>query len=137
MRRAVETVTPLAEVRGLEVRLDDRLAERWLADCILADAAWLDVFRKTWEDEEFVPLGGESQRSTQERSLRALDDIRTAHPGQTVVASTHGGLIGCLLRALDGEFSFERALDIPMPAVFILKEDEDRRWLSSVFVLPN
>jgi 2,3-bisphosphoglycerate-dependent phosphoglycerate mutase len=135
LRRAVETVAPLAEALGLEIQLHDDLAERWLADCILADEAWLDIFRKTWDDIDFIPERGESRGSTQERALRALDGIRAAHPGQTVVASTHGGLIGCLLRALDDGTRFEEALKIPMPAVFALKEDDSRRWLSSAFVL--
>ena len=121
-RRAVETVEPLAAQLKLEIRLHEDLAERWLADRILADHEWLDVFRRTWQDIDFRPHGGESRRTTQDRALAALEDLLQQHPDEMVVASTHGGLLGCLLRALDGQLSFDEALSMPMPSRLLVEK---------------
>jgi 2,3-bisphosphoglycerate-dependent phosphoglycerate mutase len=138
-RRALETVEPLAAELKLEIRFREDLAERWLADRILPDHEWLDVFRRTWEDIDFCPQGGESRRTTQDRALAALQDLRLKHRGETVVGSTHGGLLGCLLLALDGKLRFEDALSMPTPAVFSLKHRNDRWHRSSppISLLPS
>jgi 2,3-bisphosphoglycerate-dependent phosphoglycerate mutase len=126
-RRAIETVEPLAGRRKIPILVREDLAERWLADRILEDQEWLDVYRRTWDDIDFCPDGGESRRTTQDRALAAIEDVRQRHVGETVVVSSHGGLIGCLLRALDGSMEFERALEMPMPALFALT-DKAGEW---------
>jgi 2,3-bisphosphoglycerate-dependent phosphoglycerate mutase len=129
-RRAIETVEPLAGRLKLQIGVRNDLAERWLADRILEDEEWLDTYRRTWDDIDFSPAGGEPRRATQDRALAALEDLRRRHAGETVVVSSHGGLIGCLLHALDGDMAFEHALEIPMPAVFALT-DETGEWRES------
>ena len=126
-RRAIETVEPLAARLELQVRVRDDLAERWLADRILEEEEWLDAYRRTWDDIDLRPQGGEARRTTQDRALAALADLRRQHAGETVVVSSHGGLIGCLLRAMDEDMAFERALEMPMPALFELT-DETGEW---------
>lgn len=79
------------------------------------------MFRRTWLDADHCPDGGESRRATQQRALAALDDVADRHPGETAVASTHGGLIACLLRSFDEAMPFDEALAIPMPAVYALE----------------
>lgn len=122
-RRAIETVTPLAKRLDIAVTPLEELRERWLSDRVLEYDAFLATYRKTWDAAEFSPPGGESRLSTQTRALEALDHIREKHPGEVVVAATHGGLIGCLLRALDEEMQFEEAMQTPMPAVFAIRHD--------------
>ena len=126
-RRAIETIEPLAARLKLRVRVRDDLAERWLADRILEEEEWLDAYRRTWDDIDFRPQGGEARRTTQDRAHAALADFRRQHAGETVVVSSHGGLIGCLLRAMDEDMTFERALEMPMPALFELT-DETGEW---------
>jgi 2,3-bisphosphoglycerate-dependent phosphoglycerate mutase len=130
-RRAVETVEPLATRLGLGIRLHDDLAERWLAARILGDDEWLGVYRRTWEDVNFCPAGGESRSTTQKRALSVLSDIRQQHGGEIVVVSTHGGLIGCLLRSMNEHLPLDDVLRMPMPAVFTLKERGDGWRLSA------
>jgi hypothetical protein len=60
-------------------------------------------------------------------ALAALEDLRRLHAAETVLVSSHGGVIGCLLRALDGDMAFEHALEMPMPALFALT-DETGEW---------
>ena len=131
-RRAIQTVEPLAAALELEITPRDDLAERWLADRIVNDDQWLDAYRRTWADLDFCPPGGESRRDTQDRALTLLEDLRRRHEGEVVVASTHGGLIGCLLRALDDDLSLEDVLRMPMPAIFSLKHREVA-WHASTF----
>jgi broad specificity phosphatase PhoE len=74
-----------------------------------------------------------------DRALAALQDLRLKHRGETVLGSTHGGLLGCLLLALDRKLRFEDALSMPTPAVFSLKHRNDRWHLSSppISLLPS
>ena len=123
-RRAVATIQPLADAFGLQIRTREDLTERWLADRILDEDGWLEVFRRTWLDADHCPDGGESRRATQQRALAALDDIADRHPREAAVASTHGGLIACLLRSFDDAMPFDEALAIPMPAVYALERRE-------------
>jgi 2,3-bisphosphoglycerate-dependent phosphoglycerate mutase len=131
-RRAIQTIEPLAAALDLEVIPRGDLAERWLADRILDDDQWLGAYRRTWADLDFCPPGGESRRDTQDRALTVLEDLRQRHEGEVVVASTHGGFIGCLLRALNDDLSLEDVLRMPMPAIFSL-EHREVAWHASSF----
>jgi len=50
--------------------------ERWLAD-----------------RQRLAPPGGETQEELSDRTMRALREIVSGHPGETVVVATHGGPI--------------------------------------------
>jgi len=126
-RRAIATVEPLAGLLHLEIRIHDPLIERWLADRILHDDVWIEAYRRTWDDADFCPDNGESRSATRARALGALDHIAGLHPGRTIVASTHGGWIGCVLRGFDDAMTFEHAMAIPMPAVYVI-ERRDGAW---------
>ncbi|WP_262314534.1 histidine phosphatase family protein [Lacticaseibacillus parakribbianus] len=93
LRRAVQTVTPLAAQLGLPVSQDSRLSERrmpgWLAD-------FQGYAQRQWADFDFAAPGGETLRETQAR-YRAF--AAALAPSAVVAAGAHGTAMATLLEA--------------------------------------
>ncbi len=93
--RARLTADAIAAMLGLPLRLRDGLQEMHLGELegvtaeVLARAAPRDP------DERYP--GGESAREFVERIMGTLYGIAAAHPGETVVAVSHGGVISTAL----------------------------------------
>lgn len=63
------------------------------------EAAHPDLYQQFLRrDPDFALPGGESLRQFQHRTMACLNRIVAAHPGQTVLAVTHGGNLGCVFR---------------------------------------
>ena len=114
--RALETVRPLARVRGLEPTVIDDLRERLLCPNPLAD--WLDHVRRSFAEPDYAIAGGESSRAAQRRVADVLAQIAARHPDETVVAGSHGNLIALALQLDDPSVGFEFWKAMPMPAVY-------------------
>ena len=107
--RARQTAEPIAARRGLATRVDARLRERHYGsfegrthDELERDEA--DAWRR-WRarDPDFaLPGGGESLRALHARVASVLRELASRHPGQTVVAVTHGGVLDIAYRLATG-----------------------------------
>ena len=93
LERARETAAPIAAARGLKVRIDRGLLECDFGDWTGAELKalmqlpeWATVQRAP---STFTFPGGESFTAMQHRIVGALDRIRAAHPGGTVVCVSH------------------------------------------------
>jgi len=93
LERARETAAPIAAARGLKVQIDKGLLECEFGDWTGAELKalmklpeWATVQRAP---STFTFPGGESFTSMQLRIVGALDRIRAAHPGGTVVCVSH------------------------------------------------
>lgn len=93
MERALETAEAIATPHGLEVRIHPGLHEvdcgEWSgqpADRLREDPYWFPLRAyPAW-----VPFpGGENSWEVQVRMVAALEEIRAAHPGQTVAVVSH------------------------------------------------
>jgi probable phosphoglycerate mutase len=93
LERTRETAAPIARALGLRVRRDQGLLEADFGD-------WTGAALKTlyklpeWRTVQRNPSGfrfpkGESFTEMQARICGAVDKIRAAHPGETVVAVSH------------------------------------------------
>ena len=104
-RRAVDTVSPLAEGRGLSIRTVEDLRERRIDDC------WIEDFnafaRAQWEDFDYRLSDGESLRQVQERCIPALEGILGEYTGQTVVIGSHGTALSCIINHYVPAFGYE------------------------------
>jgi broad specificity phosphatase PhoE len=106
LRRASETAQPLAEAHGLVVETIAGLRE-WDAGADhyipmeelreTKDDRWQAMVEGRWED-----YGGENPERFRERIVPTLDAVVEAHPGETVVVVSHGGVINVYLGALLG-----------------------------------
>lgn len=123
--RAVETVRPLAEARGLEIQTEDAFRERVVG-------MWVEDFheyaRRQWADFDFRLEGGESLREVQSRNLAALERILDKHPGHSIVIGAHGTALSTVLHHYLPNFGytgFLRILD-EMPFIAALRFDGHR-----------
>jgi broad specificity phosphatase PhoE len=97
LQRAVETAGPLARERGLRVEPRLELAEvdfgDWNGerfDTLAADPRWTRF--NSYRSMADVPRG-ERALDVQARIVRALEDLRVLHPGQTIVCVSHADVI--------------------------------------------
>jgi 2,3-bisphosphoglycerate-dependent phosphoglycerate mutase len=120
--RAVQTVTPTAQRRFLEVQLLADLRERLLVRDGTRD--WHEDLAQSWTDADYAPPGGESGRAAQRRGVSVLDLLRTRHTdGGRLLVGSHGNLIALMLQALEPGVGAEFHLAMPMPAVYHLQHD--------------
>jgi probable phosphoglycerate mutase len=112
MRRTHETAAPVAAALGLTPIVEADLREvhlgEWEGGLLRVRAAAGDpLFRRIFDEERWdVIPGAESHEIFEARTLGAIRRIALAHPGGRVVAVTHGGVIGELLRAATSSRGF-------------------------------
>ena len=120
--RAIETVTPTADRRMLEVQLLPDLRERRLTSALTAD--WADQLERSWADPDYALEGAESGREAQRRAMAVLDLLRVRHAdGGRLLIGSHGNLISLVLQAFEPgvDHAFHQAM--PMPAIYHLQHD--------------
>lgn len=95
LKRAVQTAEPLAAARGLDLRIDEGLRE-WISNAThyagtenMADGARTRAFVEgRFEDEFLPPHNADELRATMAATVAR---IGLEHPGERVVAVSHGG----------------------------------------------
>ena len=127
--RAVETARPLADRRGLSVRIDERLRE-------ISYGAWEGVLEteverrfpeefRAWEADpaHVAPPGGETALAILERAQQAIDEIRERHPSGLVLVASHKATIRILVCGFLGiELSrFRDRIDISAGSVTVVE----------------
>ncbi|HEX5579022.1 MAG TPA: histidine phosphatase family protein [Candidatus Limnocylindria bacterium] len=121
-QRAIETVTPTAQRRDLEVHLLPDLRERRLTLTPTDD--WQDDLQRSWADPDYALEGAESGRQAQRRAIALLDLLRTRHAdGGRLLVGSHGNLISLILQTFEPgvDYAFHQAM--PMPAIYHLEHD--------------
>jgi len=93
LERARETAAPIAAARSMKVKVDKGLLECDFGDWTGAELKALMKLPE-WSTVQRAPStftfpGGESFTAMQTRMVSALDRIRAAHPGGTVVCVSH------------------------------------------------
>jgi 2,3-bisphosphoglycerate-dependent phosphoglycerate mutase len=121
--RAVSTVAPLAARLMIKINTDDRLRERLRSSEQIEDVD--GYLHRSFADEHYRAVGGESLRQAADRGLAALADIRSAGHRCAVVAS-HRTLITSILRSINRRFGFAEWREMMTPDVFSLWFDEHR-----------
>jgi 2,3-bisphosphoglycerate-dependent phosphoglycerate mutase len=120
--RSVQTVTPTAARRSMEVQLLDDLRERRQTVGLRDD--WAELMAQSWADPDFAAPGAETSREAQQRGLRALDLLRARHSqGGRLLVGSHGNLISLILQSLEPEVGHAFHQAMPNPAVFHLEHD--------------
>lgn len=108
LSRAVDTVTPAAKARGLEVVATPRLRERHMGELTgLSFEEARTRYPEMWREivarsPHAAPPGGESHADLYDRVAAVLDELAARHPGGTVLIGSHGVAINHMLRHLMG-----------------------------------
>lgn len=101
-RRAVDTVQPLADERGLGIRAVEDFRERRVDSCWIED---FDGFcRAQWADFDYRLTDGETLRQVQRRNMAALEAVLVEFAGQTVVIGSHGTALSTIINHYDPTF---------------------------------
>jgi probable phosphoglycerate mutase len=102
LRRARDTVAPLAERLGLEVELEPRFREiangEWTG--LLPDEIaerWPDLWKRYRAGEDVPRPGGERWADVADRARRAFQELAATAAGQLVVIGMHAGVALALL----------------------------------------
>ena len=120
--RSVQTVSPTATRRSMQVQLLDDLRERRLVTSPTDN--WADLMVRSWADPDFTTPGGETNREARVRGLRALDLLRARHAqGGRLLVGSHGNLISLILQSLEPDVGHAFHQAMPNPAVFHLEHD--------------
>lgn len=101
LERAVETARPIAAARSLELRLSEAAMEidfgEWTGRTIAeleTDPLWK---RFNTERSTTRAPGGELMAEAQERMVAAIEELRAAHPGTSIVLVSHADVIRAAL----------------------------------------
>jgi 2,3-bisphosphoglycerate-dependent phosphoglycerate mutase len=116
-RRALQSLEPFCARAGLQAELDPRLAECSLGGVDLPD--WREQLRRSFDDLDHCPEGGESGRAAQERAKAV---IRAAcKSGLRCALITHGRLLALILKWVEPAFSYDDWARLSNPDVFVLR----------------
>ena len=130
--RALATATPLATALGLDVSTDARLLEMdygRLDDRTGAELrAQEPEFMARWAEDDPADLrmpGGETIREVQERMLRMVAELASAHAGETVAVFSHGFAIRSLLCGVLGvPLASFRRIRVDLASISVVEEGE-------------
>jgi 2,3-bisphosphoglycerate-dependent phosphoglycerate mutase len=123
--RARQTIEPIAQARGLTIETVEDLRERLLSPSDLPE--WRSHLKRSWEDFDYAPPGGETSRDAEARVVRVVDMIASEHTAGTVILASHGNLIALALNAFMPNVDYAFWESMPMPAVFMLIRDGSSR----------
>jgi len=89
-RRAYQTISPLTERTGIEIKIEADLQERKLGSKVFED--FLGTVERTWHDPKFSYPVGEANNDAQKRGFAIVQQLLNQYPADHIVLSTHGNL---------------------------------------------
>jgi probable phosphoglycerate mutase len=120
LERAVQTAEPLAQARGLEIQVRDRLGEMLIGDWSGGNIEEL-AKTETWRLFQVCPSmtrlpNGETGQELQARAVAELDVICAAHPKDTVAIFSHADVIKAIIAYYAGTHldNFQRLVVSPV-----------------------
>ena len=129
--RAIDMVTPLAQLRGLHVNTHEGLREHAIVNSHVPDIA--PFIAAAWRERSLAQPGCESAAQCLDRMCATLDMLVRAAATEfgaraSIVASGHGNAIGFFLSHLDARFDHAAWQAMPRPAVYRVNHG-DAGWL--------
>ena len=123
-QRAVESITPFANSRGLDIRTDPRLAERTISEHRIDN--WMDYIKGSYNDPELAAPTGESANDVIQRAWPVIQSAFESD-FQLPLLSTHGQWISLVLNSIDPTFGFEGWQQLRNPDLIELSADQNGR----------
>jgi 2,3-bisphosphoglycerate-dependent phosphoglycerate mutase len=133
-RRAVQSIQPLAELRGLAIVEHVDLRERVLSAEPCAD--WLEHVERSFVDPEHALPTGESGRAVAVRAWAVLDTL-IAQGHRLPVVVSHGNLIAFALNQIVPEIDFGFWQRMSNPDVFVIRRNREAVWSFERLLTPR
>jgi 2,3-bisphosphoglycerate-dependent phosphoglycerate mutase len=128
--RAIESIKPLAESIGMEIKKDSRLSERILSSENLPN--WYELLKNSFENMDVTYKGGESSNEALQRGKAVLDEVVQQNDDQVILVS-HGNLISLILHSIDDNFGFNEWESLTNPDVFKIEITMTDKKISRVW----
>ena len=103
-KRAIDTVSEYAELKGLGITIIDEFKERRI------DSGWIEDFnsfsKKQWEDFSYKLSDGECLREVQNRNIFALSRVLEQYRNKKIVIGSHGTALSTIINYYDETFGY-------------------------------
>ena len=103
-KRAIDTVSEFAELKGLGITIIDEFKERRV------DSGWIEDFnsfsKKQWEDFSYKLSDGECLGEVQKRNIFALNRVLEQYKNKNVVVGSHGTALSTIINYYDETFGY-------------------------------
>jgi 2,3-bisphosphoglycerate-dependent phosphoglycerate mutase len=127
-RRAIATISPYCASNDFAFEINEDLRERKLKEQSMVEN-WQDLIEKAWNDFDFALPNCESGFSCQDRMSNCISGLVTAHPGKTLLMSSHGNALSLYLTKLNSNFGYAGWQTMKNPDLFrIIFDGDSPRW---------
>lgn len=127
--RAVQTIEPLGEYKGIDILKDSRLSERILSTENYSD--WLDKLKMTFQERDLTFVGGESSNEALLRINNVFEEVINS-PEENVILVTHGAIMSLLLNSIDDNFGFEQWQSLTNPDIYLIEVLEGKKTFKRI-----
>ena len=133
--RAVDTVRPLADQRGLAIETVEDFRERKV------DTGWIEDFqafaRRQWADFQYKLTDGECLAEVQARNVGALKEVLKRHSDGHIVIGTHGTALSTILHDYDpSSYGYDWFERIRKVTPLVVRVSFDETGEAAIAVLP-
>ena len=137
--RAYQTAAAIAALTGHAIQTDERLREKHFGiiqglRSTEIQSTYPGIYaERGMHSPDYVVPGGESTRQVLTRSWAALHEWAVRHPGERIVAVTHGGVISGLLKHVLG-LSLEqpRRFEILNTSLHLVSYTDETWWVETL-----
>ncbi|WP_077623465.1 histidine phosphatase family protein [Sediminibacillus massiliensis] len=123
-KRAIQTVSGLAEANNKKIEIVDGFKERKLTEG--SHDNFEEAIKAVWNDPDFAWEGGESNNVAQRRGIRALEDVLKKYHGKNVAIGTHGNIMVLIMNYYDRQFDYHFWRQLSMPDIYKLNFEDGK-----------
>ena len=104
-KRAIDTITPFANSRGLQIETIEDFREReadWVPDIDFPAFA-----KRQWSDFSYTLPGDENLTDVQTRNIAALKNVLEKYKDKNIIIGTHGTALSTIINYYDKSYGYE------------------------------
>ena len=121
--RTIQTITPYAVSKNIQIEVDERLKERILSSGNLPD--WYEKLQQSFQKPNLKFPGGESSNEATRRILTLVTDLKNLD-FEYIALVTHGNLTALLLNYISQNFGFKEWQQLSNPDIYIVESQSDQ-----------
>lgn len=124
--RAIETVSPLAELLQKDIIQYEELIERPIASLnyVVSDEELLIGIEKSFVDIDFCMPEGETTRYAQKRAIPIIMKLLSDYKGKKIAIGTHGNIMTIIMNYFNSKYGFEFWKQTTRPDIYKLEFEE-------------